>query len=85
MREYKKERKQKRYLSKLHFFFFWCLFQLSGALVSAGFEVSATVVHDSLTTVPNPNGLDASSSASTNKKTTDHLVDWLTNVPEHEL
>lgn len=56
-----------------------------GALVSAGFEVSATVVHDSLTTVPNANGLDASSSVSTNKKTTDHLVDWLTNVPEHEL
>lgn len=63
---------------------FSCLIDL-GALVSAGFEVSATVVHDSLTTVPNANGLDASSSASTNKKTTDHLVDWLTNVPEHEL
>lgn len=56
----------------------------SGALVSAGFEVSATVVHDSLITVPN-SGLDASSSTSTNKKNTDHLVDWLTHVPEHEL
>ncbi|XP_031622418.1 uncharacterized protein LOC116340210 isoform X2 [Contarinia nasturtii] len=57
----------------------------TGALISAGFEVSATVVHDSLTTVPNANGLDANSSISTNKKTTDHLVDWLTNVPENEL
>lgn len=67
------------------------LFSFSGALVSAGFEVSATVVHDTQTDITGSNArnaMDAMSSAST-KKTNDHLldsmVDWLTNVPEHEL
>jgi len=62
-----------------------------GALISAGFEVSATVVHDMQTDMNghNSRNLDASSSASTHKKNTDHLldsmVDWLQHVPENEL
>lgn len=75
-----------------------------GALISAGFEVSATVLHDTQIDLMGINstleknmdsmkrrshGGDASSIASTNKKTTDHLidsmVDWLTKVPENEL
>lgn len=74
---------------------------LSGALVSAGFEVSATVVHDhhgdfgqSTMTIMDDGGkrrgIDANSSASANnRKSNDHIldsmVDWLTNVPENEL
>lgn len=87
------------------------LYWLIGALVSAGFEVSATVVHDNhtdfigqttlaLMDMPNNNtidgtkqrnGIDNTSScpSNNNKKSNDHIldsmVDWLTNVPEHEL
>lgn len=66
-----------------------CLSSLcAGALVSAGFEVSATVVHGAQN--DGRNAINAICSASTgNKKTNDHLldtmVDWLTNVPENEL
>lgn len=71
---------------------------IAGALVSAGFEVSATVVSKDIgpTSYIPQDSLERHSLRSTEVKTTeildrksDHLmesmVDWLENVPENEL